>query len=121
MHTPYQVLVVSADHGNAMVHCGPPAKQQLLFLAHNAHYDVISELNAYFGVILVYNAEKATRPRKEVPTYPTNNKELPSVKQKLRKDCQNAQLRGVQLFKKHFNEMKCRLFPTTALHFVTDN
>ena len=59
MHTPYQVLVVSADHGNAMVHCGPPAKQQLLLLAHDAHYDVITELNGYFGVILVYNAGKA--------------------------------------------------------------
>ena len=121
MHTPYQVLVVSANNGNAMVHCGPPAKQQLLLLAHDAHYDVITELNAYFGLILVYNAGKATRPRKEVPTYPRNKEELPSVKQKLRADCQNAQLRGVELFKKHFNEMKCRLFPTTALHFVTDN
>ena len=121
MHTPYQVLVVSADHGNAMVHCGPPAKQQLLLLADDAHYDFITELNAYFGLILVYNAGKATRPGKEVPTYPRNKEELPSVKQKLRKDCQNVELRGVELFKKHFNEMKCRLFPTTALHFVTDN
>ena len=121
MLTPCQVVVVSADHGNAMVHCGPPAKQQLLLLAHDTNYDIITKLNAYFGVILVCNAEKATRPRKEVPTYPSNKKELPSVKQKLRKDCQNAQLRGVELFKKHFNEMKCRLFPTTALHFETDN
>ena len=86
MHTPYQVLVVSADHGNAMVHCGPPAKQQLLLLAHDAHYDVITELNGYFGVILVYNAGKPTRPRKEVPPYPRNKKELPSVKKKLGKN-----------------------------------
>ena len=46
--------------------------------------------------------------RMEVPTYPSNKKELPLVKQKLRKDCQNAQLRGVEPFKKHFKEMKCR-------------
>ena len=94
MHTPYQVLVVSADHGNTMVHCGPPAKQQLLLLAHDAHYDVITELNGYFGVILVYNAGKATRPRKEVPPYPRNKKELPSVKQ-LRKVTQRLLERTV--------------------------
>ena len=64
MLTPRQVVVVvSANHGNAMVHCGPPAKQQLLLLAHDAHYDVITKLNAYFGVFLVCNADKATRPR----------------------------------------------------------
>ena len=105
MLTPYQVVVVSAAHG----------KQQLL-LAHDAHYDVITKLNAYFGVILVCNAEKATKPRKEVATYPSN-KELPGVTQRL-PQCTVAASRAVQ---KHFNEMKCRLFPTTALHFVTDN
>ena len=46
----YQVIVVSADHGNAIVHCGPTALQQLILLAHQGHYDVITKLNAYFGV-----------------------------------------------------------------------
>ena len=73
---------------------------------------------AWFAVQEQWFCDKG---RVEGPTYPSNKKELPSVKQKLRKDCQNAQLRGEELFKKHFKEMKCRLFPTTALHFVTDN
>ena len=46
----YQVVVVSANHGSAIVHCGPPAPQQLILLAHQEHYDVITKLNAYFGV-----------------------------------------------------------------------
>ena len=46
----YQVIVVSADHGNAIVHCGPTALHQLILLAHQGHYDVITKLNAYFGV-----------------------------------------------------------------------
>ena len=73
---------------------------------------------AWFAVQEQWFCDKG---RMEVPTYSSNKKELPSVKQKLRKDCQNSQLRELELFKKHFKEMKCRLFPTTALHFVTDN
>ncbi|CAH3187380.1 unnamed protein product, partial [Porites lobata] len=46
----YQLIVVSADHGNAIVHCGPTALHQLILLAHQGHYDVITKLNAYFGV-----------------------------------------------------------------------
>ena len=46
----YQIIVVSADHGNAIVHCGPTALHQLILLAHQGHYDVITKLNAYFGV-----------------------------------------------------------------------
>ncbi|CAH3127305.1 unnamed protein product [Porites lobata] len=46
----YQLIVVSADHGNAIVHCGPTALHPLILLAHQGHYDVITKLNAYFGV-----------------------------------------------------------------------
>lgn len=59
--------------------------------------------------------------RTEVLSYPSNKKELPAVKQKLRKDCQNVPLRGKELFKKHFKEMRCRLFPTTALNFLNND
>ena len=47
----YQVIVVSADHGNAIVHCGPTALHQLILLAHQGHYDVITKLNADFGLV----------------------------------------------------------------------
>ena len=56
--------------------------------------------------------------RTEAVNYPSHKKELPVVKQKLRKDCQNVLLRGEELLKKHFLEMRCRLFPTTALNFL---
>ena len=32
------------------MHCGPTAQYQLILLAHQGHYDVITRLNAYFGV-----------------------------------------------------------------------
>ena len=56
--------------------------------------------------------------RTEAVNYPSNKKELPAVKQKLCKDCQNVLLWGQELQKKHFKEMKCRLFPTAALNFL---
>lgn len=45
---PYQV--VSDDQGNAIVHCGPASDQQLILLSNAGQYDVITKLNAYFGV-----------------------------------------------------------------------
>lgn len=59
--------------------------------------------------------------RQEVVNYPSNKKELPLVKQHLHKDCQNVQLRGKELFRKNFKELRCRLFPSTALNFLNTN
>ena len=45
--------MVSADQGNVIVHCGPASDQQLIPLSHAGHYDVITKLDAYFGVTYV--------------------------------------------------------------------
>ena len=55
--------------------------------------------------------------RTEVVSYPSNKKDLPTEKQKLRKDCQHVLDKGRELLRKNFKEMRCRLFPVTALNF----
>ena len=52
------MIVVPADHGNTIVHCGSSAEQQLILLSHAGHYDVNTKLNAYFGVSFVYIVAK---------------------------------------------------------------
>ena len=55
--------------------------------------------------------------RTEVVSYPSNKKDLPTEKQKLRKDCQHVLDKGRELLRKNFKEIRCRLFPVTALNF----
>jgi len=45
----YQIVIVSAEHGRAIVHKGPDRDKQLILLSHNGHFDVITSLPAFLG------------------------------------------------------------------------
>ena len=45
----YQIVILSAEHGNAIVHKGPERDKQLILLSHDHHYDVVSSLSGFFA------------------------------------------------------------------------
>ena len=45
----YQFVVVSAEHGWAIVHKGPEAPKKIMLLMHKGHFDVITKLPGFFG------------------------------------------------------------------------
>ena len=44
----YQFVIVSAEHGHAIVHKGPPSDKQIMLLIHDGHFDVITKLPGFF-------------------------------------------------------------------------
>ena len=44
----YQLVVVSAEHGHAIVHKGPPCEKQIFLLMHDGHFDVITSMPGFF-------------------------------------------------------------------------
>jgi len=47
----YQIVVVSAEHGNAIVYKGPEREKKLILLSHDGHYEVITTLSGFFGKV----------------------------------------------------------------------
>ena len=45
----YQIVVVSGNHGNAIIFKGEEREKQLILLLHNQHFDVITSFAGYFG------------------------------------------------------------------------
>ena len=45
----YQFVVISAEHGHAIVHKGPPSEKQIMLLMHDGHFDVITKLPGFFN------------------------------------------------------------------------
>ena len=45
----YQIVIVSAEHGNAIVHKGPDREKQLILLSHDGHYEVITSLPGFLA------------------------------------------------------------------------
>lgn len=45
----YQFVVVSAEHGHAIVHKGPESNKQIILLMHDGHFDVITKLPGFFN------------------------------------------------------------------------
>ena len=45
----YQFVVVSAEHGHAIVHKGPNSDKQIVLLMHDGHFDVITKLPGFFN------------------------------------------------------------------------
>ena len=57
----YQFVVVSAEHGHAIVHKGPKSEKQIVLLMHDGHFDVITKLPGFFILnICVFNVRKPT-------------------------------------------------------------
>ncbi|CAH3156131.1 unnamed protein product [Pocillopora meandrina] len=44
----YQFVVVSAEHGHAIVHKGPQSNKQIVLLMHDGNFDVITKLPGFF-------------------------------------------------------------------------
>lgn len=44
----YQFVVVSAEHGHAIIHKGPASDKQIMLLMHDGHFDVITTLPGFF-------------------------------------------------------------------------
>ena len=44
----YQFVILSAEHGHAVVHKGPPSEKQFMLLMHDGHFDVITKLPGFF-------------------------------------------------------------------------
>lgn len=42
-------VVVSAEHGHAIVHKGPQSTEQIVLLMHDGHFDVITKLPGFFN------------------------------------------------------------------------
>ena len=45
----YQIIVISAEHGHAIVHQGPDSDKELILLMHDGHFDVITKLPGFFS------------------------------------------------------------------------
>lgn len=45
----YEFVVISAEHGHAIVHKGPESTTQIILLMHNGHFDVITKLPGFFN------------------------------------------------------------------------
>ena len=41
--------MISAEHGHAIVHKGPPSEKQIMLLMHDGHFDVITKLPGFFN------------------------------------------------------------------------
>lgn len=58
----YQFVVISAEHGHAIVHKGPQSAKQIILLMHDGHFDVITKLPGFFNSYkLCLQCEKAYR------------------------------------------------------------
>ena len=47
----YRLVVVSAEHGHAIVHKGPPSEKQIFLLMHDGHFDVITSMPGFFNTV----------------------------------------------------------------------
>lgn len=45
----YQFVVVSAEHGRAIIHKGSESTKQIILLMHDGHFDVITKLPGFFN------------------------------------------------------------------------
>ena len=56
----YQFVIVSAEHGHAIVQKGPQSTKQIILLMHDGHFDVITKLTGFFNSnYLCVQCEKA--------------------------------------------------------------
>ncbi|RMX55518.1 hypothetical protein pdam_00022899 [Pocillopora damicornis] len=47
----YQFVVVSAEHGHAIVHKRPQSNKQIVLLMHDRHFDVLTKLPGFFDSV----------------------------------------------------------------------
>ena len=47
----YQFVIVSAEHGHAIVHKWPQSNKQIVLLMHDRHFDVITKLPGFFDSV----------------------------------------------------------------------
>ena len=45
----YQIVVLSADHFNAIIFEGPKREKQIYLYLHNSHYDIITSVSSFLG------------------------------------------------------------------------
>ena len=62
----YQFVILSAEHGHAVVHKGPPSEKQFMLFMHDGHFDVITKLPGFFDSS--YFCLKCERPILRKPT-----------------------------------------------------
>lgn len=70
----YQFVVISAEHGHAIVQKGPPSEKQIMLLMHDGHFDVITKLPGFFNLsYFCHECEKAYS-NEDYKNHPCHNK-----------------------------------------------